>query len=83
VGDASGPHATVDWIPASGVASPTVSGDVDARYSDGGFTLHAVGGRLLLHRLGREPGDAVDGEFELVFRTGETVTGHFAAALAD
>ena len=78
-----GPQASVTFIP-EGPSSPTeIKDGADLRYSDGGFVVKATSGRLEVDLDGTAPGDGVRGSFELVFRTGEHVSGTFAAALAD
>jgi hypothetical protein len=84
VGGEEGPQARVDLVPESSASPTTFADGADVRYSDGGFTVHAVGGRLQVqYDDGSAPGDGARGSFELVFQTGERVTGTFAAALAD
>ncbi|MBI5549758.1 MAG: hypothetical protein HY901_38210 [Deltaproteobacteria bacterium] len=79
-----GPQATVEWIPEAGPSPDSEAlGGGDVRYSDGGFSLRATSGRLKVDFTGREPGDGVTGELELVFGTAGVVRGSFAAALAD
>ena len=83
IGSEAGPTARVDRI-VPGTVQPSAQTDgADVRYSDGGFTVHAVGGTLWMDFDGRQKGDGARGRFELFFKTGETVTGTFAATLAD
>jgi hypothetical protein len=55
----------------------------DFKFDDGSFIIHPTSGSFELRLEGTQPGDAVTGTFELQIKTGETVSGTFAAALAD
>jgi len=83
IGGAQSPTASVDLVVPDDAEPTALQDGADVRYSDGGFTAQAVGGTLLMDFDGRQKGDGARGSFELVFKTGERVTGTFAAALAD
>jgi len=83
VGGDEGAQATVRWVPEGEPDPSAVSDGADLRFLDGGFEVHAVSGTLELDMDGRAPGDGVRGRFELVFRTGETVSGTFASTFVD